>query len=142
MISSRLSVMRDLLSDKGNILVHCDWHVGHYIQAILEETFGRDHFKNQIIWYYANKLPTGGDLFDRQHDLILWFGRSKNHIFNEIRVESEYKGTQLQTKKVDGIRMPVVDPVTGKQVRVMSSDKPCGDVWRINMIHAQSAERV
>jgi adenine-specific DNA-methyltransferase len=142
MVASRLSIMRDLLSDKGNILVHCDWHVGHHIQAILEEIFGRDRFKNQIIWYYANKLPTGGDLFDRQHDLILWFGRSENHVFNEIRVESEYKGTQLQTKKVDGVRVPMIDPVTGKQIRVMSSDKPCGDVWRINMIHAQSSERV
>ena len=142
MIASRLSIMRELLSDEGNILVHCDWHVGHHIQAIMEEILGREHFKNQIIWYYANKLPTGGDLFDRHHDLILWFGRSKKHVFNEIRVESEYKGTQLQTKKIDGIRTPVIDPKTGKQVRVMSTDKPCGDVWRLNMIHAQSSERV
>jgi DNA modification methylase len=142
MIASRLTVMRDLLSDHGNILVHCDWHVGHHIQGIMEEIFGKENFKNQIIWYYANKLPTGGDLFDRHHDLILWFGRSKKHVFNEIRVESEYKGTQLQTKKIDGVRTPVIDPQTGKQVRVMSSDKPCGDVWRLNMIHAQSGERV
>ena len=57
-------------------------------------------------------------------------------------MESEYKGTQLVTKKVGGVRVPVVDQTTGKQVRVASKDKPCGDVWRINLIHPQSPERL
>jgi len=142
MIYERLIIMRDLLSENGSIYVHCDWKVGHHLQALLDEVFGRAYFKNQIIWYYANKLPTGGKILDRQHDQIFWYGKSTSHIYNQIRIESEYKGTQLQTRKVGGKRVPVVDPDTGKQVRVMSSDKPLGDVWRINMIHAQSPERV
>ncbi|MFC1762697.1 DNA methyltransferase [Planctomycetota bacterium] len=142
MMYERLLFMRDLLTDTGSIFVHCDWHVGHYLQALLESVFSKDRFLNQVIWYYANKLPTGGDIFDRHHDIILWFSRGEKHKFNQIRVEAEYKGTQLQTKKVDGKRVPIIDPETGKQLRVMSSDKPCGDVWRINMIHAQSMERV
>ena len=132
----------ELLSDDGSIYVHLDWHVGHYAKAVLDEVFGSDHLLNEIVWYYANKLPTGGDIYDRQHDVLFWYGKGNAHIYNKIRVESEYKGTQLQTKKVGGKRIPIVDPITGKQVRVMSSDKPCGDVWRINMIHAQSDERV
>jgi DNA modification methylase len=142
MIYERLALMRDLLHAEGSIVVHCDWKVGHFIQAALDEIFGRPCFKNQIIWYYANKLPTGGNILDRQHDQLFWYGKAEAHTFNEIRVASEYKGTQLQTRKVDGKRVPVVDPQTGRQVRVMSSDKPLGDVWRINMIHAQSEERV
>ncbi len=142
MISERLILMRDLMRRDASIFVHCDWKVGHHLQMILDDVFGRDCFKNQIIWYYANKLPTGGKILDRQHDQIFWYGASDQHLYNEQRVESEYKGTQLQTKKVDGKRIPIIDPVTGRQVRVMSSDKPLGDVWRINMIHAQSEERV
>lgn len=142
MMHERLVLIRELLSSTGSLFVHTDWHVGHLIQSLLEDVFGKKRFMNQIVWWYVNKLPTGGQLFDRQHDIILWFRSGEKHKFNEIRVESEYKGTQLQTKKIGGVRVPVVDPETGKQVRVMSSDKPCGDVWRMNMIHAQSVERV
>lgn len=142
MIYERLVLMRDLLAKDGSIYVHCDWKVGHHLQAILDDIFGRSCFKNQIIWFYANKLPTGGKILDRQHDQIFWFGKSVQHVYNQIRIESEYKGTQLQTRKVNGKRIPVVDSETGKQVRVMSSNKPVADVWRINMIHAQSEERV
>ncbi|ARQ11032.1 DNA methylase N4/N6 domain-containing protein [Rhizobium etli] len=142
MLYERLKLMHGLLREDGSIFLHCDWKVGHHVQMILDEVFGRKCFKNQIIWYYANKLPTGGNILDRQHDQIFWYGKSENHLYNKIRVESEFKGTQLQTKKVDGKRVPIVDPVTGKQVRIMSSDKPLGDVWRINMIHAQSPERI
>lgn len=142
MMYERLILIKDLLSATGSLFVHTDWHVGHLIQSLLEDVFGKKRFLNQIVWWYVNKLPTGGQIFDRQHDLILWFQAGDKHKFNEIRVESEYKGTQLQTKKVGGVRVPIIDPETGKQVRVMSSDKPCGDVWRMNMIHAQSVERV
>lgn len=142
MMYERFVLIKELLSSTGSVFVHTDWHVGHLIQSILEDVFGKKRFLNQIVWWYVNKLPTGGQLFDRQHDVILWFRSGEKHKFNEIRVESEYKGTQLQTKKVGGVRVPVIDPETGKQVRVMSSDKPCGDVWRMNMIHAQSVERV
>lgn len=142
MMYERFVLIKELLSSTGSVFVHTDWHVGHLIQSLLEDVFGKKRFLNQIVWWYVNKLPTGGQLFDRQHDVILWFRSGEKHKFNEIRVESEYKGTQLQTKKVGGVRVPVIDPETGKQVRVMSSDKPCGDVWRMNMIHAQSVERV
>ncbi|MGB2694566.1 MAG: site-specific DNA-methyltransferase, partial [Dehalococcoidia bacterium] len=104
--------------------------------------FGHDNFRNEIVWYYANKLPTGGSLFDRHHDVLLWYSKTKDWVFNEVRVEAEFKGTQLQTRKIGGKRVPILDPETGKQVRKASSDKPCGDVWRINMIHPQSPERL
>jgi len=135
-------LLHELLHETGTIYVHLDWHIGHYAKSILDQVFGGELLLNEVIWYYANKLPTGGNIFDRHHDLIYWYAKTKVHTFNEIRVESEYKGTQLQTKKVGGKRVPIIDPKTGKQVRVMSSDKPCGDMWRINMIHAQSEERV
>ncbi len=142
MMYERLSIIHGLLSETGTIFLHCDWHVSHMLRPIMDEIFGRDHFLNELVWYYANKLPTGGDIFDRHHDTLFWYAKGSSHCFNEIRVDSEYKGTQLQTRKVDGKRIPVIDPLSGKQVRVMSSDKPCGDVWRLNMIHAQSEERV
>ena len=85
MIYERIELMHDLLSDSGSIFLHCDWKVGHHIQMILDDVFGRNCFKNQIIWYYANKLPTGGKILDRQHDQIFWYGKSEQHNYNQIR---------------------------------------------------------
>ena len=49
MITPRLILMRELLSDSGSIYVHLDWHVGHYVKLVLDEVFGKDSFRNEII---------------------------------------------------------------------------------------------
>ncbi|MFX0076936.1 MAG: DNA methyltransferase, partial [Candidatus Hermodarchaeota archaeon] len=48
----RLLLMKELLAQDGSIYVHLDWHVSHYIKIILDEIFGRENFKNEIIWAY------------------------------------------------------------------------------------------
>ena len=42
----RLYLMRELLSDKGSIYVHLDWHVGHYVKILMDEIFGKGNFRN------------------------------------------------------------------------------------------------
>ena len=48
MLYPRLVLMRELLSDKGLIYVHIDWHVGHYVKVMLDEIFGKNNFRNEI----------------------------------------------------------------------------------------------
>ena len=50
MITPRLILMRELLADTGSIYVHLDWHVGHYVKLVLDEVFGRDNFRNEVVW--------------------------------------------------------------------------------------------
>lgn len=50
MITPRLILMRELLADTGSVYVHLDWHVGHYVKIVLDEIFGRESFRNEIIW--------------------------------------------------------------------------------------------
>ena len=52
MIYPRLVLMKELLSDRGSIYVHIDWHVGHYVKMILDDIFGKASFRNEIIWWY------------------------------------------------------------------------------------------
>lgn len=81
MITPRLVLMRELLSDKGSIYVHLDWHVGHYVKLILDEIFGRENFRNEIVWHYQS----GGrqeTAFSKKHDVIFWYTKTKNAIFN------------------------------------------------------------
>lgn len=87
MIYPRLVLMRELLSERGSIYVHLDWHVGHYVKVIMDEIFGRNNFRNEIFWHYSDGTAPQG-AFKRKTDTIYFYGKSENAKFNEIRVPS------------------------------------------------------
>lgn len=69
MIYERLSLMRDLLAKDGSIYVHCDWRVSAYLRLALEEIFGKDNYRNEIIWQRTNAHNETGQ-YGRNHDTI------------------------------------------------------------------------
>jgi adenine-specific DNA-methyltransferase len=88
----RLCLLRELLSEKGSIYVHCDWHIGHYLKIILDEIFGKENFVNEIVWRYG-KMSNESNSFAKNHDNIFLYSKNiNNQIFNKIYfMESEYK---------------------------------------------------
>src|SRR3989338_3625035 len=50
MLYPRLALMRELLSEKGSIYVHIDYHIGHYVKILLDEVFGKENLVNEIVW--------------------------------------------------------------------------------------------
>ena len=77
----RLVMMRELLSDKGSIYVHIDWHVGHYVKVLLDDIFGKDNLVNEIVWHYqSGGIPQ--KCFARKHDTILFYSNGNNSRFN------------------------------------------------------------
>ena len=78
----RLVIMRELLSDKGSIYVHLDWHVGHYVKLLMDEIFGKNRMRNEIIWYYKNGGGRSNSWFNRQHDTLLYYSKNEDTIFN------------------------------------------------------------
>ena len=100
MMYERLVLMRELLSDKGSIYVHLDWHVGHYVKLIMDEVLGKENFKNEVIWYYSG----GGasrEQWARKHDSIYFFSKGVHWTFNVDEVRQEYKWVDGQ-KRADG----------------------------------------
>lgn len=77
----RLLLMRELLSDKGSIYVHIDWHVGHYLKILLDDIFGKENFRNEIVWCYTGPSPANKD-FPKKHDIILRYTKTDIYIFN------------------------------------------------------------
>ncbi len=81
MLYPRLKIMHRLLSPRGSIFVHLDWHVSHYVRLLLDEIFGNDNLVNEIIWCYTG--GTGSKKhFHRKHDTIFWYSKSTAYIFN------------------------------------------------------------
>ncbi len=82
MMYERLSLMKELLSERGTLWVHCDWRVNYLLRAVLGEIFGSKNFLNEVVWWYR----TGGvskEWFGRKHDTLLAFCKSMpHHTFN------------------------------------------------------------
>jgi len=83
----RLVLMRELLAENGSIYVHLDYHVEHYVKVMMDEIFGYENFRNEIVWHYDIGSGPKKDL-KRKHDIILRYSKTDNYIFNGIRIPS------------------------------------------------------
>lgn len=85
-MKNRLVIAKRLLKQDGSILVHLDFNESHYAKVLLDEVFGNECFKNNIVWCYTG--PSGSTRFlPRKHDDILFYGNSENIKFNQPYVK-------------------------------------------------------
>lgn len=80
MMYDRLVLMKELLSEKGSIYVHLDWHAGQYVKIILDEIFGAENMRNEIIWHYRTGNLAKSQ-FQRKHDNIFFYSKTKTNVF-------------------------------------------------------------
>ena len=76
----RLLEMRRVLRDDGSLYLHCDPTASHYLKQLLDAIFGRQNFRNEIVWFYK----TGGASkrwFGRKHDILLFYCKSDGYEF-------------------------------------------------------------
>ena len=83
MMVTRLILMRELLSEQGTIVLHIDWHVGHYVKVIMDEIFGKENFENELIWKKTNSPKAQSKGFGTQHDILFVYSKSSNGVFNQ-----------------------------------------------------------
>ncbi len=100
----RISLMKELLSDKGSFYIHIDWHVGAYAKILLDDIFGKNNFLNEIIWSYG----AGGNpqnFFPRKHDSIYLFKKGEDNTFNTefpvMHVPYDKSTLDMHFKKMD-----------------------------------------
>lgn len=126
----RLLAIREIMSETGSIYVHLDWHIGHYVKVMLDEVFGEENFLNEIVWHYYNKMPTGGNVLDRQHDIIFNYSKTDNFTVNRIEEKKDdIKPTALR-KKVDGKEEKLRNE-KGEIIYQTFENKKISDVWKI-----------
>jgi len=135
MIYERIVLMRDLLAEDGSIYVHCDWRVNSYIRLVLDEVFGRENFKNEIYWYYYNKMPdTRKGVFPRSTDTIIWYAKNKTKsIFNPLEEKRDKPVKQLKRVKIDGKMVNARDE-NGKVMYQIRTERVVDNVWRLSML--------
>ncbi|MEK6250701.1 MAG: DNA methyltransferase [Actinomycetota bacterium] len=136
MMYERLVLMRDLLSDRGSIFLHCDWHVSAFLRAMLDEVFSRSNFRNELVWWYYNKYQGNIKRFASNHDVVFWYTRSSEYTFNRQK-EPREKPVQQIKRVWDPVKKSLVnakDPKTGKVMYQESTERTVDDVWRLSML--------
>ncbi len=76
----RLVLMRELLSENGSIYVHLDWHVGHYVKVMMDEIFGYENFRNEIVVKRIKKNINEYELvrsLNTDQDIVLFYSRTQ-----------------------------------------------------------------
>lgn len=104
-----------VLKESGSFYFHCDWHASHYVKVMLDQIFGENQFKNEIVWKRADAhsdSKQGAKHYGRVHDSIFFYTKSAKYTFNVIykplpksTVERWYRhveeGTERRYNKAD-----------------------------------------
>lgn len=79
-----LMAIKSIMSDTASIYVHLDWHIGHYVKILMDEVFGEDNFRNEIIWQKIRTTKVQSNSFGNVHDGIYCYKKSDNVCFKNI----------------------------------------------------------
>ncbi len=99
MIYERLKLMYELLAEDGSIYVHCDWRVNSHLRFVLDEIFGKDSFRNEIIWNYSGWNKQLSQTYEKRHDSILFYGKGEKSVFNSFFEAYKNKEEYLKARK-------------------------------------------
>jgi adenine-specific DNA-methyltransferase len=136
MMVNRLCLLRDLLNERGSLFVHCDWHVGHLLRCVLDETMAADKFVNEIVWYYYNKFQGNVNHFACNHDVVFWYRKTDDFTFipqKEKRAEGAVRQIRRRWDGETG-RIVNVKGDDGKVVYQETDERAVDDVWRLSML--------
>ncbi len=149
-----LMAIKSVMSENASIYVHLDWHIGHYVKILLDELFGEDCFRNEIVWHYSGWNKKLKVSFEKRHDSILYYcaddeGDSFNSFFEKWESEEEYvkKRKQKVLCDEDGRSYVLSDAGNGNRVRryldeAITDGVVIDDVWDIDKINNSAKESV
>ena len=137
-IRERLILLNMLLSDKGSIYLHINYKIGHYVKIIMDEIFGIDNFRNDITREKCNPKNFARKGYGNIKDLILFYSKSDNLIWNEPKTPyTEEDKLKLFPKTENGRRyttIPLHAPGETQNGKTSQAFKgilpPAGRHWR------------
>lgn len=147
-----LMAIESVMSETASIYVHLDWHIVHYVKILMDEIFGEDNFRNDIVWHYSGWNKKLKVSFEKRHDTILYYcfddeGENFNSFFEQWESEEEYIKKRKQKPLLDenGRRYVLSDAGAGKRVKryldeAIRDGVVVDDVWNIDKINNSAKE--
>lgn len=78
-----LLAIKSVMSDTASIYVHLDWHIGHYVKILMDEIFGEDNFRNEIVWKRST-THADAEFYGNNFDTIFFYTKGQNYTFNTV----------------------------------------------------------
>ncbi len=132
-LAPRLTGLWRVLARSGSIVIHLDARAVHHVRVFCDREFGSSHWENEIVWHY-----TGGGRskrrFSRKHDVLLWYSKSPDRIFNIDAIREPYKPTS-------GYAKGGIVSRKGKKYMPHPHGTPADDVWDIPIVNPMADER-
>jgi site-specific DNA-methyltransferase (adenine-specific) len=149
-LEPRLIEFKRVLTDDGSLFLHFDQRESHYAKVLLDELFGRDCFKNEIIWSY----DFGGRSKRRwpaKHDTILWYTKDPERYtfrYDDIdRIPYMAPGLVTKEKAARGktptdVWWQTIVPTNSKERTGYPTQKPIQILNRIVRVHSNPGDMV
>lgn len=141
----RLRAIHRVLSERGSIFFHCDHNAVHVVRTLLENVFGSQNFRSEIIWHYRRWSNSSRGLLP-SHQTILYYTKSDKYIFNELLTEyspATNVDQILQRRSRDEFNKSIYDRDGNGNVVTNGAKRgvPLGDVWDIPFLNPKAKER-
>lgn len=102
-LRDRLALIKELMSDSASIYLHIDYKIGHYVKILMDEVFGADNFRNDISRIKCNPKNFKRLGYGNIKDLILFYTKTENAVWNEPYVEYSEKDIESLFPKKDAL---------------------------------------
>ena len=124
----RLVLCRELLSSEGSIYLHCDWHKNHYLRIIMDEVFGSNNFRNEVIWSYFGFKRATTKKFPQKHDTIISYTKTDKYFWNvQFTPHGEEYISRFKKDENGRLYRDDVNP-TGGGTRIIYLDETEGNI--------------
>jgi DNA modification methylase len=164
--SETVALLYPLLSPRGLLWVHCDWHANALIRLCLDEVFTRDRFVNEVVWHYRTFQGQVQRYFARKHDVLFLYSKSPEFTFNrqfdtafEDTIDSSRWASFInENRQIVGSKMPIQDSRFTRYLRAWEREhgkspgpddvvfevlgQPIDSVWDLKGLDPKSSEKV
>ena len=142
-MACRLLLCHEILKETGSIFLHCDHSSNAYLRMLMDAIFGKENFRNEIVWSYRRWVAKTTKCFPRMNDSILFYAKSEKTTVNSILIPNTNPNqSQYVSAKDENNKTIVKRDADGKPIkRKVSTHIQEGSVWNIPIISPNGKER-
>ncbi len=145
-MTPRLMEMRRVLKPTGSIYLHCDPTASHYLKLIMDAIYGRNNFRNEVVWCYTGP-SNAKKYFPRKHDIILFYAQ-QGYDFHPDAVRVPYSDSSLKRISAGynapdqgGAKWGEYGHSTERMKELAQRGKVVEDYWNIPTVSRNRKER-
>lgn len=141
-MTQRLIELHRVLKPTGSLYLHCDTHASHYLKIILDRVFGKNNFRNEVVWCYSTSGRSKKH-FAIKHDNIYFYSKTDDYYWSDYRipVSDEYLKSHYRQKDEQGRQCRIRKDAGKVRIYYPEDGMICNDWWEIPYVNSRSKER-